>query len=110
MTSSPNIVLINPNTDHRATSIMLAAARAAATDNFSIAAITAKVGVPMIVDELELAEAARTTLLLASELVDVSGIIVAAFGDPGVTELRDLLQIPIIGIGEASLRLAASGR
>jgi allantoin racemase len=38
----------------------------------------------------------------------VDGIILGCFGDPGVDAARELLTIPVVGPGEASMLLAAS--
>ncbi len=39
---------------------------------------------------------------------DVAGIILGCFGDPGIEAARELVTIPIVGPGEASMLFAAS--
>jgi Asp/Glu/hydantoin racemase len=51
------------------------------------------------------------------EVVDIArahadqcdGIIVAAFGDPGLRAVREMLAVPSVGIGESAMVLAAAG-
>ena len=40
---------------------------------------------------------------------DVEGVIIAAFGDPGIEAARQALAVPVCGIGEASFREAGAG-
>lgn len=64
----------------------------------------------MIVRDEDLdASAADVVRRGAAEVSDVSAIVVAAFGDPGVEAPRGLVGVPVVGIGEASLTEAASG-
>ena len=42
--------------------------------------------------------------------MDFDAAIIGAFGDPGLTEARARLAIPVVGLGEAGLRAAANGR
>ncbi|MET0195341.1 MAG: aspartate/glutamate racemase family protein [Hyphomicrobiaceae bacterium] len=39
----------------------------------------------------------------------MSAIVISAFGDPGLARLRERVGVPVVGIGEASLREAAEG-
>ena len=38
---------------------------------------------------------------------EIDAVVIACFYDPGVRELREMLDIPVIGIGEASMHLAS---
>jgi len=38
---------------------------------------------------------------------NVDAVVVACFYDPGVRELREMLNIPVVGIGEASMHVAS---
>ena len=108
--SLPKAKLVNPNTNASTTARMLAVARGAAQDRIALKGVTAAFGASLITSEAELARAAEAVLSLAPELMqDCEGLIVAAFGDPGVARLRTLTEIPVFGIGEAGIREAASG-
>ncbi len=83
---SPDVVLVNPNTN-RATTAMSTGPEA-------------------------LADATRHAVALVQDLVHAPEgapmVVVAAFGDPGVPELRDA-GYRVTGIGEAALQTAAAG-
>ncbi len=102
------IALINPNTSVATTEAMLAIARRAAPDGVEIVGLTAPFGSPLITTAAALAEAGRAVASLGPEIA-ADGVIVAAFGDPGLDELRLRLGVPVTGIGEAAF-LAAAGR
>lgn len=101
------ITLINPNTSAATTNLMVSIARAAAPRGLAIDGLTARTGAALITNEATLAIAAGAVVALAAE-VSGDGVIVAAFGDPGADRLRARLDVPVIGIGEASIRAAAA--
>jgi allantoin racemase len=69
---------------------------------------TARHGAAMIVDAATLAAAAEEVVELGLRFGrDVSGIIVSAFGDPGLVCLRRKVAVPVVGIAEAAMREAA---
>ncbi len=104
------VALINPNTDKAITARMLAVARSAAGETMRIAGMTAPFGASLIVDEDDLARAAIAVYSFALALRGAfDGVIVSAFGDPGATALAGEVDCPVVGIGEAAVREAASG-
>ena len=106
----PHVVLINPNTNRATTERMVEIAREAAGGRFTIGSRTATHGVGLITNEKELAAATLAVRALAAKLpANCDGIILSAFGDPGLAELRRRTRIPIAGIGEAGLLAAADG-
>lgn len=102
------LALVNPNTSVATTAAMLAIARRVAPDGLDIVGLTAPFGTPLITTAPALAEAGRAVASLAPDIA-ADGVIVAAFGDPGLDELRLRLSVPVTGIGEAAF-LAAAGR
>ncbi|MFM9938966.1 MAG: aspartate/glutamate racemase family protein [Hyphomicrobiaceae bacterium] len=105
-----HVVLINPNTNAVTTSRMVEIAREAAGPGVSIAGLTARSGVPLIFTAEQLDVARHAVLALRAEIpVTCAGIIIAAFGDPALDEIRGLLPVPVTGIGEAGLLEAAQG-
>ena len=106
------ILLINPNTSLATTAMMLAIARSAAPRGVEVTGATASRGPRMIVDARELGVAGEEVVAAGRRLArDVSGIIVAAFGDPGVDWLRREVDIPVVGIAEAGMfEAAGTGR
>ncbi len=88
--------------------MMVRIARSAAPQGIEIIGATAQRSPPMIVDPTALASSAAEVSELGLGLGrEVSGIIVGAFGDPGLADLRRKLDIPVVGIAEAAMREAA---
>lgn len=105
------IVLINPNTNAATTAAMVAIAEEAG--GASVEGMTARFGVPLITNSAELAIAAQAVSRLgeALEAAAPDAVIVSAFGDPGLEDLRARLGCPVVGIAEAAMRQAgAEGR
>ena len=105
------LLLINPNTSAATTAVMVGIARGAAPAGVMITGATVAAGVPLITDEDALAAAADAVAAWAATLdaTGWDGVIVAAFGDPGLAALRQLLPVPVTGIGEAGMAEAAEG-
>jgi len=105
-----NVLIINPNTSERTTAMMVAIARRHVPAHVAVQGATASAGAGMIVDEAALASSAGEVARIGLTLGPQAGaVIVAAFGDPGAKALRERLSVPVVGIGEAALREAASG-
>ncbi|MFI8325489.1 aspartate/glutamate racemase family protein [Streptomyces sp. NPDC085529] len=113
------VAIVNPNTDEATTATMAAIARRTlrAEDGYEVRGVTVAAGPPMLVDEEALRASAGHVLDAAGRLLAgpdgarVAALVVAAFGDPGVEELRARTPLPVVGIAEAALREAgADGR
>jgi Asp/Glu/hydantoin racemase len=109
------ILLINPNTSTATTQMMVDIARTYFAGVMpvppSVVGATAARGAPMIVDESDLALAAEAVndpqiVALAAQ---ADGVIVGAFGDPGIDALRARLDVPVVGIGASSVCEAGAG-
>lgn len=106
------ILLINPNSLEATTTMMVAIAKSAAADGFDIAGATATRASTMIVsaDALE-AAAPEVEEIARARSGECDGIIVAAFGDPGLARIKATMKLPAVGIGESSmLEAAENGR
>jgi allantoin racemase len=104
------ILLINPNSNQATTDMMVQIAQSAASDDIEIVGATAPHSPPMIVDPEALAASAPQVVEIGLALSkDVSGIIISAFGDPGIADLRRQVSVPVVGIAEAAM-LAASDK
>ncbi len=109
-TSQPHILLINPNSSQATTRMMHDIAQAKAGAGVQIRSVTADRNPTMIVNESQLAGAAEQVIELGQAAgPDCQGVIVSAYGDPGVEQLKAALQIPVIGICEASMIEASQG-
>lgn len=107
-----HFLLINPNSSEATTGMMVAIASTAADKGLAVVGATARRSPAMIVSPTELEAAAAEVIEIGRDhAADCIGIIVSAYGDPGVHELRQQVAIPVIGICEASMLVAAeSGR
>ncbi len=104
-----SLVLINPNTNPSTTAMMVDIARGESGERARIEGMTAPFGVPLITHEAALLQAGLAVEALAPALKRsrAAGVIVSAFGDPGLHALRELIDGPVTGIAEASMAEAA---
>lgn len=102
------LLLINPNTSHATTAAMVGIARESAP-SVEIDGMSAPFGVPLITGpaELEIGRDAVTTLMAARPPFGYQGVIIAAFGDPALEDLRRSIAVPVTGIAEAGMAEAA---
>lgn len=102
------LLLINPNTTESMTHAMTAVARQTAGQHAEIIPVTAPQGFPYISSRAE-AQIAGAALLetIARHHSDVDAVIIAAFGDPGLTAARELFDLPVIGMAQAAVMSAA---
>ncbi|MEU5984671.1 aspartate/glutamate racemase family protein [Streptomyces sp. NPDC047434] len=117
---APAIVLINPNTAVDTTATMAAIARRTLGPGVGVRGVTVARGPRMLTDPAALRAAAAEVATAGRQALAEGrcrALLVAAFGDPGVAELRSLAlhaaggPVPVVGIGEAALlEAAASGR
>ncbi len=105
----PRLALINPNTSAATTAAMLEIARPHAPEDVSIEGLTAPFGVPLITNEEALTRSAEAVLALGPRLTPYDGVIVSAFGDPGLAALRAKLFVSVTGIAEAAMAEAGAG-
>jgi allantoin racemase len=133
------LLLVNPNTNAVTTAAMVAIAQQTAPPGIRIEGCTVACGPAMIVEPRALAAAAQAVLRALEEAsgplgfpcvpggqpdgpspghggtlglpgTDAClGVLIAAFGDPGLDEARARLGIPVTGIGEAGMAEAARG-
>lgn len=103
-----HILLINPNSSQATSSMMLAIAERAVTGSLAVAVATARRNPQMIVTPQQLIAAADEVIEIGAAHGDgCLGIIVSAFGDPGLAALKARVDIPVVGICEASMIEAA---
>ena len=102
------ILLINPNSNEATTTMMVAIARSVVADGFDVVGATARRAPAMIVS----ADALEAAALEVEEIArarggECCGIIVSAFGDPGLAGIKAALKLPAVGIGESAMLEAA---
>jgi allantoin racemase len=106
-----HLLLINPNTDAAVTQAMRDIAAEAAPAGIDVRALTAPFGATLITDEAALTRAGEAVLaaLADAPMQGCAGVIVSAFGDPGLAAARQQLALPVTGIAEAGMAEAACG-
>lgn len=88
--------------------MMLAAARPLLGSHAVLRGITASCGAGMILGDADVAIAAHEVIRIGrAEACRTDGIVIGAFADPGLEELRRSLACDVVGIGEAALLEAA---
>src|SRR6516165_4983356 len=101
------ILILNPNTSADVTDRLSAAAKRAAAQGTTIGTATAARGVPYIATRAEAQIGGAVALeMLADRHRDYDAAIIAAFGDPGLFGARELFDIPVVGMAEASMLTA----
>lgn len=108
---TPHILLINPNSSKATSEMMHAIALNALAGRLAVKTVTASRAPTMIVTPEQLtASAAEVVELGTAHGRECAGIIVSAFGDPGLAELRRKVAVPVVGICEASMIEASQRR
>ena len=104
------ILVLNPNTSPEVTDAYLAAARAVAPERVIFTGVTGRFGARIVSTEAENVIAAHSALELAAEHgAGHDALILAISFDTGLSALRSVLPMPVIGITEAALHAAATG-
>ena len=111
------LLVINPNISDDVTALIEAEARRSAAPGTELVVRTAGSGVEYIETRFEalIAAGAVAEIIAEYSAADgaaangpaIDGIVVAAFGDPGMPALKELADVPVIGITEAALCAAA---
>ncbi|MDQ4501923.1 aspartate/glutamate racemase family protein [Sinomonas sp. ASV322] len=105
------LLVVNPNISEEVTDLIRAEAERSAGPSTELTVCTAPRGVEYIETRFEsLLAATAVAEVIAEHCGEVSGIdgvVVAAFGDPGMPALKELVDVPVIGITEAALCAAA---
>lgn len=105
-----HILLINPNSSEATSAMMHAIALTSAAGRLDVKPVTADRSPGMIVTPEQLAASgAQVVELGVAHDRDCVGIIISAFGDPGLAELRRKVAVPVVGICEASMIEASQG-
>ena len=101
------LLLINPNISESVSELIRSEAERSASAGTLIEVMTAPTGVAYIETRFEALLGASAAALIAAEHHDrFDAVIVAAFGDPGLPALREVLPCPVTGLTEAALASA----
>ncbi|WP_225079716.1 aspartate/glutamate racemase family protein [Streptomyces sp. CoT10] len=102
------LLVVNPNISTSVSNLIEAEARRAASPGTEIVMRTAESGVAYIETRLEsLLAGPAVAELVAQAGTTADAVVVAAFGDPGLPALKELVDVPVVGITEAALATAS---
>ncbi|MFC1500594.1 aspartate/glutamate racemase family protein [Candidatus Zixiibacteriota bacterium] len=101
------ILLINPNSDAEMTAAIQTSAEAFAAGEYEVLA-KATPGAPQFIETYrdELLAAPGMMQLVRVNEDDYDAIIIACHCDPNLDAMKEICSIPVVGIGEASMKLA----
>lgn len=101
------LLLVNPNISDSVSELIRAEALRSASPGTEVEVLTAPLGVAYIETRFEALLGAYATAQLACEhAARHDAVVVAAFGDPGLAALREVLPVPVTGLTEAALASA----
>jgi Asp/Glu/hydantoin racemase len=105
-----NLLLINANTSADITAKLVGIARAMAPEGVTITGATGRFGARYIASRAASAIAAHAAIdAFAEHGEGADAVLIGCFGDPGLDALRELAQVPVLGLADASAT-AAQGR
>ena len=102
------LLIINPNSDEEMTQAILASATEFSGTEFEVDCVSTP-GAPRFIDTYsdEAAAAPAMMELLKSAESEYDGFVVACHCDPNLDLMKELTAKPMVGIGEASMKMAS---
>jgi allantoin racemase len=109
--AGPVIVLINPNSNDASTQSMVDLARTEIGTAARVTGVSNAEAPPLLTTPEDMANAIPGVVRAGIEAAEAgaAAIIVSAFSDPGLEELRAEVEVPVVGIGEEVFHAAAEG-
>lgn len=102
------LLVINPNTMPEMTSLVVRAIEPHLPAEVTLVPVTGRFGAQYIASRSASVIAAHAALeAFADHGRGCDGVYLACFGDPGLLALKELARVPVVGMAEASSRLAA---
>lgn len=101
-------MVLNPNTDPQVTALLRRAARDCAPPGCRTVTRSVPSGPKALRDAADLAVAERQVLSLVRTGCAPDGLVIAAFGDPGLEAARAVAGFPVAGLGASGLAAAAA--
>ncbi|OIK14471.1 Asp/Glu/hydantoin racemase [Bacillus sp. MUM 116] len=101
------ILVINPNISESVTELIANESRRVASPGTELKFVTAPFGVAYIETRIESLIGGYAAACLAAEHHgEYDGVIIDAFGDPGLLGIKEMLNVPVVGMTEAALASA----
>lgn len=103
------LLLINPNTTASITELVLRTARGFASTGTTLRAVSGAFGPRYIASRVGYAIAGHAAVdALANDRGHKDAVILACFGDPGLAALKEISDVPVVGMAEASILQACA--
>ena len=102
------LLVLNPNATASITALIDAQAREAAGAGTTVLSDQPHWGASSIETAVDSHVATLAMLELLGTVPPHDGVLVSAFSDPGIAALREVIDVPVVGIGEAGIVEAAS--
>ena len=102
------ILVINPNTSESVTELIASEAKRVASPSTEMSFKTAPFGVAYIETRFEALVGGYASACIVAEChCTYDGVVIAAFGDPGLLAIKELCDVPVVGMTEAALASAS---
>jgi|ADGO01.1.fsa_nt_gi allantoin racemase len=103
------LLLINPNTTQAVTDRILAVAQEHAAPDTELVGVTGRFGAAYVASRSSYAIAGHAALDAWAKADDgtFDAVVLSCFGDPGLDALREICSVPVLGMAESSMHLAA---
>ena len=103
------ILLLNANTTAAVTEKIAAEARRVASPGTEVVAVTGTFGAPIIGSRAEMALAEHAALdLVANHGAGIDAVVIGVSFDVGLRALREVLDVPVVGMTEAACLVACT--
>ena len=103
------LLLINPNTTASITELVLGAAQRFASPGTRLRAVTGAFGPRYIASRVGYAIAGHAALdALANDTGHKDAVVLACFGDPSLDALKEISEVPVVGMADASILQACT--
>jgi len=100
------ILVINPNTSEEMTNEIRKTAEKIVSPQHNVVVVHSPIGPESIESFYEDHLATIGLIRAAKAHPDADAVVVACFDDPGLYALKEILDVPVVGIGEASFSVA----
>jgi allantoin racemase len=102
----PRALIVNPNTSQAMSEEIRLAAEPIFVPPWSCRVVNAPGGPESLESWRDYAIASVATMPLLEERPPADGIVLACFGDPGLPALKEMADVPVVGIAEAAMAMA----
>jgi len=103
------VLVLNPNTTKTMTDSVLSALKRKVDSSVELIGLTASTGCAVIDSRDSYAIGAQSAMsLFAQASADVTHVVLACFGDPGLDRLYEASKLPVIGLAKTAFTYAAA--